>query len=146
MTGPASLSDVGNAIGLLLGTAGVGVWADDVSDPNVGLVLGRIGTAPSQAIGITPYPLSGEDPKNDACMFGVQLRFRGAEDLQSVLDLSAAAFNVLHGLQDVQMGRIYLAIMWRSSSAPGGYDENNRALWFDTYWARGNWPTQYRDF
>lgn len=139
-----SLSGVGVGVGELLGACQVGMWSDNPGADDVAIVLGALPPAPAKAIAIVPYPLQ-DDPLLSDSVIAVQLRIRGDGDLRTGLDLSAAAFNALNGLQSVQMGGIYMAMLWRQSSAVMGLDENQQWNLSDNYYGRVNWPTQYRD-
>jgi len=50
----------------------------------------------------------------------------------------------LQGLTSRWFGQMFVALMWRQSGRLDGKDENNRWITSENYYARCNWPTQFR--
>lgn len=110
----------------ILHTAEVGIWspAAAVTDPNVAIFYGEIGTTPNQAVGLTRYGGTGYATNDD--VRGprlVQARIRGLPDNKvSTDDLADAVDAVLARMPRTQG----LSSEWASGPLPLGADGNRR--------------------
>ncbi|WP_394434508.1 minor capsid protein [Streptomyces sp. SGAir0957] len=111
--------------GLLAG-AGVGVFRPDavISDPETGIFLGVLPTAPDRAIGLTAYPV--EDTGLTDTTTGVQFRMRAGRDTTAVDDLADLVRDVLHMREHYTAGGVHVALSWRQSQAWIGQDAHGR--------------------
>lgn len=115
----------------LLHAGGAGTWSPSgsVEDPNTGIYLIRVPESPLKIISLRTYDLD-DDPKLSDMAMMVQVRTRAGKAPLDVLDVSGAAYRVLHGLERVFVCAaepLHVIQMFRESEADVGPDE------------RGNW-------
>jgi hypothetical protein len=81
--------------------------------------------SPDRTVVLTAYD-TADDPELTDCTVLVQVRTRAGQDPREVTALDEAAFAVLHGLRDQQLGTAHLGLMKRDNSASMGRDSNGR--------------------
>lgn len=140
----ASPSDLVDGVAQLLADSSIGVYDPSglYADTDIGITVCVVPDSPSQIITLTPYTVQ-DDPRLNDSILALQVRLRGTQDPRSVIDRSAAIFNLLHGLE-ADYGDLHVALMWRQASGPMGQDDNQRWLWSDSFYCRVNWPTLHR--
>lgn len=97
------------------------------------IVAGDLPSTPDQAIALNMYAAS--DPLEVArADVRVQAMCRGdVNDSLSGADLADQLFDILHGLEDLWIGELHIAICARVSVIPHGADDNKRSLRSDNY-------------
>ncbi len=114
---------------LLLGLTGL-VSAGGIADPGFMKVLP---TGPDRCYAVTAYTASDE-AKVALSHVRVQFWFRGiVNDSLDVDELGDAVFNLLHGIEHVQVGSAHINQMLRVSSIQLGADANKRSERSDNY-------------
>lgn len=140
-----TLSDLAAGAAQRLAGKGIGSWSPDgaYTASQVGHMIGVELEAPDQIISSSPYVVSDETQLADSVV-GLHILLRGDRDPRTVLDRAAAIFDELHGLERVELGGVYVVLMWRQADRPLRPDTNQRTRHLSTYYARVAWPTQHR--
>lgn len=97
------------------------------------LVAGDLPSTPDQVVGVTLY---GSVDWVEVARADVRMQFmcRGAvNDSLSAADLADGLFGILHGLEDLWIGDLHVALCSRLSVVPLGVDDNKRVLRADNY-------------
>jgi len=134
-------------IAQLLATAGLGVWRDTgvYTAAETGIVFDTVPQSPDRVITLTDYVVS-DDPTLSDSVIGVQVRTRwGGQDPRPVKDLDGSIFDVLHGLEGVDLvGGVHIVSMFRRSGTSMGSDTNNRWMRSSNYYATVHRPSTNR--
>lgn len=126
----------------------VGVWNPDPTVPygpeDVAIVPGLLPDQPDRAIALMPYNVSDDIATSDGVV-GVQLRYRGRDDINDVLQIADSAFNALQGVDQLNFpgGQIYQ--VQRNSSTPLGPDSSLRLEYVENYYLSVWHPTDHRE-
>lgn len=143
--------DLLEGIAVTLAAAGVGAYPKPVggyTGSQVPIYFGQLPAAPDRVIALNTYSPT-DDPSLPYSRFRVQVMMRGAANAaRDVGDLADAVFGVLHNLQAVQMGGVYVIEALRTAnSGPLGTDDNGRMERADNYVFDVNTPvTQLRRY
>lgn len=134
MSDAAIYSEITIGLGQYLDGAGVGVWLDvGAFDPSdVPITFGAIPQEFPRAIGLTPYPVSG-DRQMGIGILGVQIVIRAASPVELV-DLRGAIKEALDGVWDVNAGGHVLPLIWWSSGADLSEDHGRTFESSDNYY------------
>jgi len=127
----------------LLATAGVGHYHPINTYPSgvVGIFTAPAPASHPQAITLTSYPVADSvDPDSTV---GIQLRFRSTTQA-GCNDLADAAFAVLHSRWGLTVGGVYVAQLFRRSSAALGPNGEGLTERTDNYYADVHHPTIHR--
>lgn len=117
-------------------------WAS--TDTAWAVMIGnQIPQDPPKVVVLGAYDVRDDPILNDSTK-GVQFRIRGDEDQQTVLDMSAAIFNLFQGMRDVTVNGVPVVLMSRQSGVPLGPDKTNRIEYATSYWVQIADPTTYR--
>ena len=134
-------SDLLQGIAARIAAAGVGTYPGPYSSASPAVVFGDLPTSPDKAIGLTVYSARDAQTQN-LTYFRVQAFVRGAKNnTLSAGDLAAALFDVLHGVEAVQMGAVWVVSSSRVVVSPQGLDGDGRSLRADSYEFVCNTPT-----
>ncbi|GAA2327546.1 minor capsid protein [Dactylosporangium salmoneum] len=139
-----------SGIAQLLADAGVGVWRPDGSPyaaGDTGIVDSGMPPEPERVICLGAYPVSDHPSQADVTV-GVQVRTRAGRDPREVRDLDDAVFEVLHGLEQTELGGVRVVQIYRRSSAALGQarDATDRWEWTSNYYVDAMRPTAARPF
>lgn len=144
MSGPTT--DMVGGIAQLLAAAGIAVYRPDglvYTADETAITKKDLPPAPDRVIAITAYGAGDDQPVITYGQRFVQLRFRGAAgDPDDVDDLADAAFDALHGRENLTFGSVHVTQILRFSSVPLGMDEQSRR-WqrADNYQLDVDWPS-----
>lgn len=115
----------------LLDTDGVGTWSPSAAyaaaDTAISLI--NLPQAPDKVVCLADYRVTADPALTDS-VIGLQVRIRGDRDPRTVMNLSEAVYDCLHGLTHAQLGtapnRVQVVrIAWQSESTLGP-DANGR--------------------
>lgn len=126
-----------------LATAGIALWDPigpyPANSAEPVITRQQLPAAPDRAIAISPYvDSSGDSPSTADVLVAVQFRLRGTTDPATVTDPADDLRTLLHCAENVTVGAIRLAVIWRQSSAPLGCDETGRWLRSENYYIRAS--------
>lgn len=129
-----------NEVDVMVGTAQLGsdnsLWTYDpagYTPDQTGAFFKRMPDAPDRCVVITAWTVAGL-PNGPLDQINVQLRFRGAPDNETDVDLlGGMAFDFFHGRTDYMLGAVHVIQCLQRSSAPLGLDDSNRWERADTY-------------
>jgi hypothetical protein len=99
--------------------------------------------SPDRAVVLTAYDTT-DDPALTDCTVFVQVRTRAGLDPREVAALDEAAFAVLHGLRDQQLGAARVQLMKRDNTASMGADSLGRYERTSNYTLRAQRPQSDR--
>lgn len=109
----------------------------------VPIFIGQVPSTPDLVVVLTAYGID-DDPALTDSTTGVQVRTRGNRDPRSADDLADTAFDVLHGLHDVVLGGVPVALLARASWTALGADSTSRYERSDNYRAITTRPSTNR--
>ena len=131
----------------LLADASLGTWRDTgiYTAAETGIVMDTVPASPDRVITLTDYVVS-DDPTLSDSVIGVQVRTRwGGADPRPVKDLDGGIFDVLHGLEGVDLvGGVHVVSMFRRSGTSMGQDANSRWGRSSNYYATVHRPSTNR--
>lgn len=100
------------------------------------LYSGEIPHTLARGIGVSYYVVQ-DHPTMSHDIAGVQIMVRGAkQERRDALWLTGTVFDILHGVEHVQIGGHPVTQVWRQSMAPLGFDENAQFVISSNYYVR----------
>lgn len=128
----------------LIQDAGIGVYKSVYASSDIAITVMAVPQTPDNVIVLSPYRVQDSMPLNDSIQ-GLQIRCRASgENPLVVLERDAALFNLFEGMQNVMIGDVYTALIWRQSQLPGPQDANMRWECSSSYYCRIADPTTHR--
>ncbi|GII98389.1 hypothetical protein CLV28_0712 [Sediminihabitans luteus] len=139
-------SDLEAGLAEHLAAAGLGVWRPTgpaYTTAEVGIVTGRVPTAPDRVIVINAYNVTSGLLSH--VTLGLQIKVRGPKsaDPRPAQDLTDAIYDRLHGARDLTLAGIPVALLWRQSWAWLGPDANGRDETTSNYYAETAHPSAH---
>lgn len=140
-------TDLLSGIAQLLEDTGQGTWKPTgayATDDPTPIIIKSVPASPDRVITLSEYSVS-DDPTLSDSVKGLQVRFRAGRDPRTVDDMADDAFDVLHGLQGVELSTGVLIVQsYRQSSALLGADDNGRHERSDNYYLTVHRPSTHR--
>jgi hypothetical protein len=139
------LVDLVDGLARLLDTAGVATYRPDgvYAPTDTAITDTVLPDSPDRAVVLTAYDTADSAQLTDCTVF-VQVRTRAGLDPREVAALDEAAFAVLHGLRDQQLGTAHVGLITRQNTAPLGADSLGRHERTSNYTARAQRPPSAR--
>ena len=123
----------------------IGVWRPGgvYAAAETGIVLTSLPSSPDRVIALSYYDVATYPGRSDV-IGAVQIRARGSRDPLDVSDLHDQVHDLLHSAEDLVLGDIPIALMWRNSYLPLGPDSNGRHEATGNYYLRAARPSRSR--
>lgn len=135
------------AIAQLLDDEGIAEWSPGGAFSGAGPALSLVDTpsSPDRAVTLNGYAVQ-DDPRYSNGTLAVQVRTRGTTDPRTMWSTASAVFDLLQGMEGVDLNGVHVVECHRQSSAPLGRDSNRRWEQTDNYYLQVDIPTRHRPF